>query len=63
MKCFYLLISFSDSGLFEGDIEMDEGMKRVLIGGKLMSRDAVVAPIYHWPNARMPYTFDEILRK
>lgn len=50
-----------EADLFEGDIEMDEGMKQALIGGKLMSRDAVVAPIYHWPKALMQYTFDEDL--
>ena len=37
---------------------MDETMKHALIGGKLMSRDAVVQPIYHWPKATMPYSFD-----
>ncbi|KAK3740919.1 hypothetical protein QZH41_006085 [Actinostola sp. cb2023] len=47
------------AGLFEGDIEMEESMQRALTAGKLMSRDAVISPLYHWPNGKVYYAFNK----
>jgi len=47
--------------LFEGDIVIDEDTKRYLLGGNIMSRDAVVNPIFYWPNGVVYYTFDSDL--
>lgn len=49
------------SGLFEGDIDIDEDTKRYLLGADIMSRDAVISPIYYWPNGLVYYTFDSAL--
>ena len=49
------------SGLFEGDILIDEDTERYLTGGEMMSRDAVVTPILYWPKGVVYYMFDEKL--
>ena len=49
------------SGLFEGDIVIDEDTKRYLLGADIMSRDAVISPIYYWPNGVVYYKFDKDL--
>lgn len=45
-------------GLFEGDILIDQETKNYLLGGKIMSRDAVISPIFYWPRGILYYTFD-----
>lgn len=50
-----------NSGLFEGDIVIDEDTERYLTGGEIMSRDAVVSPILYWPKGVIYYMFDEKL--
>lgn len=50
-----------NSGLFEGDILIDEDTERYLTGGEIMSRDAVVTPILYWPKGVVYYMFDEKL--
>lgn len=47
-----------NSGLFEGDILIDQETKNYLLGGKIMSRDAVISPIFYWPRGILYYTFD-----
>ena len=42
---------------------IDEDTKRYLLGGDIMSRDAVVNPIFYWPNGVVYYTFDSDLGK
>ena len=42
---------------------IDEDTKRYLLGGNIMSRDAVVNPVYYWPNGVVYYTFDSDLGK
>ena len=42
---------------------IDEDTKRYLLGGNIMSRDAVVNPIFYWPNGVVYYTFDSDLGK
>ncbi|KAL9969803.1 hypothetical protein ACROYT_G022064 [Oculina patagonica] len=49
------------SGLFEGDILIDEDTERYLTGGEIMSRDAVISPILYWPKGVVYYMFDEHL--
>ena len=47
--------------LFEGDILIDEDTKNYLFGREIMSRDAVISPIYYWPGGVVFFTFDEKL--
>lgn len=54
-------IVFTLSGLFEGDIVIDEDTERYLTGGEIISRDAVVSPVLYWPNGIVYYKFDEEL--
>jgi hypothetical protein len=42
---------------------MDENMKRALIGGKITSRDAIIKPIYHWPDGRVHFAFHSSISK
>ena len=49
------------TGLFEGDILIDEDTERYLTGGDIMSRDAVVSPILYWPKGIVYYMFDNKL--
>lgn len=57
----YIFYYFIFKGLFEGDIDIDEDTKRYLLGADIMSRDAVISPIYYWPNGLVYYTFDSAL--
>lgn len=49
------------TGLFEGDIVIDEDTERYLTGGEIISRDAVVSPVLYWPKGIVYYKFDEEL--
>ena len=37
---------------------MDQETKNYLLGGNIMSRDALISPIYYWPRGILFYTFD-----
>lgn len=59
LEVYFLLIDlFFWIGLFEGDILIDQETKNYLLGGNIMSRDALISPIFYWPRGTLYYTFD-----